>query len=115
MSFQIGPVRFQIGPYPLSSKCHLLASPSLRQSSNSNRTVAVSIFGPIWSDLKCARLAFSLCLVHLLRTGTLSGTPLTSIKPNVYRPWYNGTLIYPLVPRCPDAPSQRRNASSNVH
>src|SRR5262249_28295799 len=44
-------------------------------------------------------------MVHLFRKGTPSGTPMTSKKPNVYRPWYNGTPIYPpFTPLRLDAP-----------
>src|SRR5262249_53537101 len=47
-----------------------------------------------------------------LRIGTLSGTLMTPTKPNVYRPWYNGTLIYPLAPGCPSWPPAERNAEN---
>src|SRR5262249_7334176 len=40
-------------------------------------------------------------MVHLFRKGTPSGTLLTSKNPNVYRPWYSGTPIYPHAPGCP--------------
>src|SRR5262249_42715101 len=45
-----------------------------------------------------------------LRTGTPSGTPSTPRNPNVYRPWDNGTPIYPPFTPCAWMPAPRSRA-----